>query len=130
MWERQYSSMAEQSQRRRSSYCEIFVSLSYILGIFLVVFLSLVVIVGPVAPHTNLFATNNAYATILPVVKATPSFSGLFGFNWHAFYPASGLSLQFGFKCVYGFHTTFKDGDNASGSHTTFKMGERMPWRM
>jgi beta-lactamase class A len=68
--------MAEQTQQQRSSYCKIFISLSYILGIVLAIFLSLVVIVGPVASRTSLFATNNAYVTILPVAKATPSFSG------------------------------------------------------
>ncbi len=123
MWERQYSSMAEQSQRRRSSYCEIFVSLSYILGIFLVVFLSLVVIVGPVAPHTNLFATNNAYATILPVVKATPSFSGLSSASTGMLSTRLQDYLSSLGSNAFGSHTTFKDGDNASGSHTTFKNG-------
>jgi beta-lactamase class A len=69
--------MAEQTKQRRSSYCKIFVSLSYILGIFLAIFLSLVIIVGTVASHTSLLATNNAYVTIPPVAKVTPSFSGL-----------------------------------------------------
>ena len=115
--------MAEQSQRRRSSYCEIFVSLSYILGIFLVIFLSLVVIVGPVAPHTNWFATNNAYATILPVVKATPSFSGLSSASTGMLSTRLQDYLSSLGSNAFGSHTTFKDGDNASGSHTTFKNG-------
>ncbi len=111
MWERQYSSMAEQTQRRRSSYCEIFVLLFYILGIFLAIFLSLVVIVGPVASHTNLFAINNAYVTIRPVAKATPSFSALSS-------DSTGM-----------LSTRLQDylsslGSNAFGSHTTFKDGE------
>jgi beta-lactamase class A len=92
MWERQYSFMAGQTKRRYASSCKIFVSLSYLLGISLVIFLSLVVIVSPVTSHTSLLAKNKAHIHIRPVAKPKQAWVLM---DDTAIYPIPGSSQTF-----------------------------------
>lgn len=86
--------MSEQPKARCSSPIQIFFSLPSLMTIFLAAFLSLIIIMSPVASHINLFAINNIHKNTRPVAKNTLAWVAMDNTGIYAS-PASLLAIAY-----------------------------------